>query len=135
MAEHFTAKERPEEFLSAWMDDGLGVMKKFKPNDRSPKDRTWAIAITKMEEVIAWWDKWVLGDPNGGDSDDDKKHTTIFGYQAGPGDIIGLHVSYYTTKEDRDLMEARLQTYWPDNEIMIIESGMSVEVIPDSDES
>lgn len=55
MAKTLTAEGHPAEFIEAWLEEGIGVMQKYKPNDRSPKDRRWAIAITETEKVLAYW--------------------------------------------------------------------------------
>ncbi len=39
----------------------LNQMKSGKPNDRTEEDRAWAIAITDLERVMAWWEYWVMG--------------------------------------------------------------------------
>lgn len=39
----------------------LEVLKRFKPDDRSEKDRRYAILITKMEDVEALFYRHVLG--------------------------------------------------------------------------
>lgn len=33
----------------------LHAMRRAKPDDRSPRDRHWAIAITDTERILAWW--------------------------------------------------------------------------------
>jgi hypothetical protein len=38
----------------------LQAMKDNKPNDRSPTDRHWAVAITDMERVIAYFDYFIM---------------------------------------------------------------------------
>lgn len=35
------------------------AMKANKLNDRSPVDRHWAIALTELEKVVAYFDYWV----------------------------------------------------------------------------
>jgi hypothetical protein len=34
-------------------------MRDAKPNDRSEADRRYAVAITEMEKVIAYFDTWI----------------------------------------------------------------------------
>jgi hypothetical protein len=34
----------------------LEEMNQHKPDDRTPKDRAWAIGITDMQKLICWWD-------------------------------------------------------------------------------
>jgi hypothetical protein len=38
----------------------LETLEKYKPNDRSKIDRHWAVAITDLEKVIAYFDYWVF---------------------------------------------------------------------------
>jgi hypothetical protein len=37
----------------------LKQMRDAKPNDRSEADRRYAVAITEMEKVIAYFDTWI----------------------------------------------------------------------------
>jgi hypothetical protein len=39
----------------------LETLRKRKPNDRSPADRHYAVAITDMEKVLAYFQAYVLG--------------------------------------------------------------------------
>ncbi len=42
----------------------LVTLRDAKPNDRSEMDRRWAITITEMEKVVAYYNSWIL-DPTG----------------------------------------------------------------------
>lgn len=41
-------------------------LRDYKPNDRSTVDRSWAVTITMMEQVIAYFDVWVKQEVEGG---------------------------------------------------------------------
>ena len=43
----------------------LDILMDGKPNDRSDKDRRYAIAITDMEKVIAYFKTYVINVPVG----------------------------------------------------------------------
>lgn len=51
--------ESPEEEVDRHLEYALEALKAHKPNDRSEKDRHWAITITEMEKVIAFFRTWV----------------------------------------------------------------------------
>lgn len=38
----------------------LQAMKDSRPNDRSAADRHWAVAITDMERIIAYFDYFIM---------------------------------------------------------------------------
>lgn len=40
--------------LHAWLE----IMRASKPGDRSPQDRAWAVTITMMEQMLAYFDVW-----------------------------------------------------------------------------
>lgn len=40
----------------------LDALKHGKPNDRSEKDRLYAIAITEQQKVIGFFNTWILSD-------------------------------------------------------------------------
>ncbi len=42
----------------------LITLRDAKPNDRGEMDRRWAITITEMEKVVAYYNSWIL-DPAG----------------------------------------------------------------------
>lgn len=37
--------------------------RELKPNDRSEQDRRWAIFITDLEKLMAYWQTWVKDQP------------------------------------------------------------------------
>jgi hypothetical protein len=39
----------------------LNRLKASKPDDRSEEDRCWAVTITELEKVIAYYEFWVIG--------------------------------------------------------------------------
>ncbi len=41
----------------------LITLRDAKPNDRSEMDRRWAITVTEMEKVVAYYNSWIL-DPS-----------------------------------------------------------------------
>ena len=51
---------KPEAEIHFELYEVLRFMTEYKPNDRSEQDRHWAIAITDLEKVIAWWGYNVL---------------------------------------------------------------------------
>lgn len=52
-----STKERTAYFV---LTAALGRLKESKPNDRSDADRRWAVTITEMEKVVAYFNTWVL---------------------------------------------------------------------------
>jgi hypothetical protein len=42
------------------LDNALSALKHNKPNDRSDKDRYWAIVITDVEKAIAVFETYVM---------------------------------------------------------------------------
>lgn len=42
------------------LEMALGGMKAAKPNDRSEKDRHYAVVRTELEKVIAYWECWIV---------------------------------------------------------------------------
>lgn len=42
------------------LEMALGGMKAAKPNDRSERDRHYAVARTDLEKVIAYWERWIV---------------------------------------------------------------------------
>lgn len=45
----------PPRALQGMLEALIEAMRKAKPNDRSPADRNWAVALTEMEKVLAYW--------------------------------------------------------------------------------
>lgn len=43
------------------MTELLDSLRKAKPNDRSELDRRYAVTITKMEDVFAYFSTYILG--------------------------------------------------------------------------
>lgn len=41
--------------------DTLSRLREMKPNDRSNRDRGYAVTITELEKVIAYFNTWVTG--------------------------------------------------------------------------
>jgi dTDP-D-glucose 4,6-dehydratase len=41
------------------LEQALETLSKAKPNDRSEKDRRYAVTITELEKVIAWFKVYV----------------------------------------------------------------------------
>lgn len=46
------------------LTNALVALRDAKPSDRSEMDRRWAITITEMEKVVAYYNSWIL-DPTG----------------------------------------------------------------------
>jgi hypothetical protein len=42
------------------IEKALQTMRDRKPNDRSEKDRRYAVAITEQEKVLAYFREWVI---------------------------------------------------------------------------
>lgn len=51
---------RPDDQLLAALLDLWQKMTESKPNDRSEKDRRYAVAITKLQEAIVWFKMMVI---------------------------------------------------------------------------
>jgi hypothetical protein len=45
----------------ALLKDDLEMLRRSKPNDRSEKDRRYAIVITELEKVVAYFAHWIVG--------------------------------------------------------------------------
>lgn len=43
------------------LQETLAAMRIAKPNERSEKARRYAVAITEMEKVVAYFQTWVVG--------------------------------------------------------------------------
>jgi hypothetical protein len=52
----------PDEQAAYFLAMAREKLKSGKPNDRSPKDRHWAVTLTELEKVIAYFDYWVFRD-------------------------------------------------------------------------
>jgi hypothetical protein len=52
--------ENKQEISSAF-ESLLNRLKTSKPDDRSEEDRCWAVTITDLEKVIAYYEYWVKG--------------------------------------------------------------------------
>lgn len=60
------AKENTSGFFSdglpyASLISALDIMRSFKPNDNSQKDRSYASAITDLEKVLAYFKTYIIG--------------------------------------------------------------------------
>lgn len=53
-----------DSFLLMRLNNALKLAREMKPNDRSEKDRHFAIAITELEKVIAYFYRWVVIEDN-----------------------------------------------------------------------
>ncbi len=49
-----------EEVIEFAIKELLEMMKEEKPNDRSAQDRNWAVAITEVEKVKAYWNYYIV---------------------------------------------------------------------------
>lgn len=49
-----------DERLMAQLGEAYNELKKNKPNDRSEKDRRYAVTITEMEKVLGYFYLWVV---------------------------------------------------------------------------
>jgi dTDP-D-glucose 4,6-dehydratase len=54
------AQPRPDDQLLVALLDLWQKMIESKPNDRSEKDRRYAVAITKLQDTIAWFKAMVI---------------------------------------------------------------------------
>lgn len=50
-----------EEETYILLQETLVAMRKAKPEERSEKARRYAVAITEMEKVIAYFQTWIVG--------------------------------------------------------------------------
>ena len=49
-----------EEICRSLLDDALRALKGNKPQERSEDARAWAVTITELEKVIAYFEKYVV---------------------------------------------------------------------------
>lgn len=61
--------ETNEDVILAQMEEVLARLETCKPNDRSELDRVYAVTITEMQKVWAWWHFAKMGLPSFGCSD------------------------------------------------------------------
>lgn len=54
-------KEEQDAACFALLKDDMEMLRRSKPNDRSEKDRRYAIVITEMEKVVAYFAHWIVG--------------------------------------------------------------------------
>lgn len=57
------SKETAQNMLVA-LEATYNLMRASKPNDRSEQDRCWAIAVTDMQKLVAFFKVWVANAPN-----------------------------------------------------------------------
>ena len=50
-----------EEETYILLQETLAAMRVAKPEERSEKARRYAVAITEMEKVVAYFQTWILG--------------------------------------------------------------------------
>ena len=51
-----------DEFAWFKLKDALAALKEGKPNDRGEKDRAYAVTITEMEKIVAYFYLFVMTD-------------------------------------------------------------------------
>ena len=53
-------KDFPEGDAAFHLQQALRAMRRAKPNDRSPRDRQIAVAVTEAEKLIAYWGFFIM---------------------------------------------------------------------------
>lgn len=49
-----------DEVAMSSLGDTLRALRECKPNDRSERDRRYAVTITEMEKVLGYFHTWVI---------------------------------------------------------------------------
>lgn len=52
----------PQEQAWGQLEDTLNAVKFARPGDRSMKDRAYAVVITDLERIVAYYDYWINND-------------------------------------------------------------------------
>lgn len=53
-------REEKNQHVLKSMQQALRDLRDYKPNNRSEMDRRYAIALTEMEKLVAYFDYWVV---------------------------------------------------------------------------